>query len=92
MYMHMIDKDSRMIVTIPDVLKVIDDKYDYLKNYYAGFAIENVLVRSRSDSTSIALFHRVFPFLLVCTRFTRRHFDLRHFNIWSVIQPKNTNQ
>ena len=40
----MIDTDTQKIVTIPNVLKVIDDKYDYLKNYYAQFAIENVLV------------------------------------------------
>lgn len=44
MYIHMIDKNTGTIVTILDLLKVIDDKYDHLKNYYAGFAIENVLV------------------------------------------------
>lgn len=43
MYIHMIDKNTGTIVTILYLLKVIDDKYDHLKNYYAGFAIENVL-------------------------------------------------
>lgn len=44
MYMHMVDKNTQTIVTIPEVLKIIDAKYDYLKDHYAGFAIENVLV------------------------------------------------
>lgn len=45
MYLHMINNDTQTIVTIPEVLKIIDAKYDYLKDDYAGFAIENVLVR-----------------------------------------------
>lgn len=48
MYIHMIDKNTGTIVTILYLLKVIDDKYDHLKNYYAGFAIENVLVRNQN--------------------------------------------
>lgn len=34
---------SQSILPVPEVLKIIDSKYDFLKDYYAGFAIENVL-------------------------------------------------
>lgn len=44
MYLHVVDGPSQTIASIPEVLKVIDAKYDFLKDYYAGFAIENVLV------------------------------------------------
>ena len=44
MYLHVVDRKTQTISTIPDVLKVIDAQYDFLKDYYAGFAIENVLV------------------------------------------------
>jgi hypothetical protein len=44
MYLHVVDGTSQTIASIPDVLKVIDEKYDFLKDYYAGFAIENVVV------------------------------------------------
>jgi hypothetical protein len=44
MYLHVVDGPSQTIASIPDVLKVIDEKYDFLKDYYAGFAIENVVV------------------------------------------------
>jgi hypothetical protein len=44
MYLHVVDGPSQTIASIPDVLKVIDAKYDFLKDYYAGFAIENVVV------------------------------------------------
>lgn len=50
--MHMIDTDTQTIVTIPNVLKKIDDKYDHLKNYYTQFAIENVLVRYTTELLS----------------------------------------
>ncbi|XP_066907242.1 cadherin-87A [Halyomorpha halys] len=43
MYLHVVDKKTQMISTIPDVLKLIDSHYDFLKDYYAGFAIENVV-------------------------------------------------
>ncbi|XP_021925581.1 cadherin-87A isoform X2 [Zootermopsis nevadensis] len=43
MYLHVVDGPSQTIASIPEVLKVIDAKYDFLKDYYAGFAIENVL-------------------------------------------------
>jgi hypothetical protein len=44
MYLHVVDGPSQTIASIPEVLKVIDAKYDFLKDYYAGFAIENVVV------------------------------------------------
>jgi hypothetical protein len=44
MYLHVVDGASQTIASIPEVLKVIDAKYDFLKDYYAGFAIENVVV------------------------------------------------
>lgn len=47
MYMHMIDNETRTIVSTNDVLKLMDDKYDSLKKYYPVFAIENFLVRIR---------------------------------------------
>jgi len=43
MYLHVVDGPSQTIASIPEVLKVIDAKYDFLKDYYAGFAIENVV-------------------------------------------------
>lgn len=43
MYLHVVDT-TQGIAAIPDVLKVIDAKYDSLQEYYAGFAIENVVV------------------------------------------------
>lgn len=44
MYLHVVEPKTQTIAPIPDVLKVIDAKYDFLKHYYAGFAIENVVV------------------------------------------------
>lgn len=46
MYMHMIDNETRTIVSTNDVLRIMDDKYDSLKKYYPVFAIENFLVRT----------------------------------------------
>jgi len=44
MYLHVVEPKTQTIAPIPHVLKVIDAKYDFLKHYYAGFAIENVVV------------------------------------------------
>lgn len=44
MYLHVVEPKTQTIAPIPQVLKVIDAKYDFLKDYYAGFAIENVVV------------------------------------------------
>lgn len=43
MYVHAVDSRSGEIATIPHILRVIDEKYDTLKSYYVGVAIENVL-------------------------------------------------
>lgn len=43
MLIHVVDTDSNTIATIPEMLKLIDAKYDFLKDYYTGFAIENVV-------------------------------------------------
>ena len=44
LYLHAVEPSTNAIVAVPDVLKIIDAKYDFLKDYYADFAIENVLV------------------------------------------------
>ncbi len=43
MYFHAIDPETKQIVPVVDILNDIDAKYDFLKDYYAGFAIENVV-------------------------------------------------
>ncbi|XP_029049380.1 cadherin-87A [Osmia bicornis bicornis] len=43
MYLHVVEPRTNTIAPVPQVLKVIDAKYDFLKDYYAGFAIENVV-------------------------------------------------
>lgn len=43
MYILAIDPATNSIVSVPEVLKIIDSEYDFLKYYYAGFAIENVV-------------------------------------------------
>lgn len=43
MFFHAVDPPTNAIVPVDDVLKVIDANYDFLKDYYAGFAIENVV-------------------------------------------------
>jgi len=43
MYLHVVDPKTQTITPVPEVLKVIDAKYDFLKDCYAGFAIENVI-------------------------------------------------
>lgn len=40
---HVVELKTQTIAPVPHVLKVIDAKYDFLKDYYAGFAIENVV-------------------------------------------------
>lgn len=45
MYLHVVDKKTLTISTIPDILKLIDSQYDLLKDYHVGFAIENIVVR-----------------------------------------------
>lgn len=79
MYIHVVDGSTQMIATITEVLKVIDAKYDALKDYYAGFAIENVVpafvgVKEESFDPALAaliallivLFVGIITFIVVC--------------------------
>lgn len=43
-YLHLVDPMRNDIMSSWEVLTIIDDKYDYLKDYYQNFAIENVVV------------------------------------------------
>ncbi|KAF5278616.1 hypothetical protein FQA39_LY00658 [Lamprigera yunnana] len=43
MYILGVNRTTLVISPVYDILKIIDAKYDFLKDYYAGFAIENVL-------------------------------------------------
>ncbi|PSN52632.1 hypothetical protein C0J52_14597, partial [Blattella germanica] len=49
MYIHVVDGPTQTIASIPEVLRVIDAKYDFLKDYYAGFAIENIVFLSSAQ-------------------------------------------
>ncbi|XP_063930740.1 cadherin-87A isoform X2 [Zophobas morio] len=79
MYILVVDPLTQTILPVPDVLKIIDSKYDFLKDYYAGFAIENVLpafVMEKDESFDpalaaliallIVLFVGVITFIIVC--------------------------
>lgn len=79
MYIHVVDDSSQTIATIPEVLKVIDAKYDALKDYYAGFAIENVVpafvdIKEENFDPALAaliallivLFVGIITFIVVC--------------------------
>jgi hypothetical protein len=45
MYLHVVDRATLAIMPVPQVLRLVDANYDTLRDYYAGFAIENVVVR-----------------------------------------------
>ncbi|XP_046393425.1 cadherin-87A-like [Ischnura elegans] len=92
MYLHVVDGKTQNIAPIPDVLKVIDAKYDFLKDKYAGFAIENVVpafvgIREESFDPALAalialvivLFVGLITFLVVCC-------CLRH---WVITSPSD---
>lgn len=79
MYILVIDPSTKQILPVPEVLKVIDAKYDFLKDYYAGFAIENVVpafVAEREEPFDAALaalialllilFVGIITFVVVC--------------------------
>lgn len=91
MYILVVDLKTKTILPVPEVLKVIDSKYDFLKDYYAGFAIENVLpafIAEKEESFDpalaaliallIVLFVGIITFIVVCC-------CLRHW----VITPSN---
>ncbi|EEB19942.1 conserved hypothetical protein [Pediculus humanus corporis] len=75
MYLHVVDNKTQNIVDIVEVLKVIDAKYDFLKDYYTGFAIENVVpaleeVREdKFDSALAALIALVIVLFVGCITF-----------------------
>lgn len=79
MYILVVNQMTQTILPVPDVLKIIDSKYDFLKDYYAGFAIENVVPafaveKVESFNTALAalvalllvLFVGVITFIVVC--------------------------
>ncbi|XP_070490349.1 cadherin-87A isoform X2 [Chironomus tepperi] len=43
LFFHAVDMTTKSIVPVYDILNEIDSKYDFLKDYYSGFAIENVI-------------------------------------------------
>ncbi|XP_067636828.1 cadherin-87A [Eurosta solidaginis] len=43
LFFHAVDPHTQQIAAVDEILKVIDANYDYLRDYYAGFAIENVV-------------------------------------------------
>lgn len=43
LYFYAVDMDTKVIGPVDDILKIIDSNYDFLKDYYAGFAIENIV-------------------------------------------------
>lgn len=77
MYLHVVDT-SQGIAPIPDVLKVIDAKYDSLQEYYAGFAIENVVVNYLSyNILKMILLLLEFFFFSNTVHKTNSYFSLR---------------
>ncbi|KAK9728307.1 Cadherin domain [Popillia japonica] len=79
MYILVVDPMTHTILPVPETLKVIDAKYDSLKQYYSGYYIENVLpalVVDKDDpfdpalaaliALLIVLFVGVITFIVVC--------------------------
>lgn len=79
MYILVVDPLTQTILPVPEVLKVIDAKYDFLKDYYAGFAIENVVPAFAVEKEEsfdpalaaliallIVLFVGIITFIVVC--------------------------
>lgn len=70
---------TQTILPVPEVLKTIDSKYDFLKDYYAGFAIENVVpafITEKAETLDPALvalvallvviFIGIITFIIIC--------------------------
>lgn len=79
MYFHAVDSETNAIIPVDNVLKDIDNNYDFLKDYYAGFAIENIVpahakfVEEEMDlaligllALLIVLFVGAISFLVIC--------------------------
>ncbi|XP_055907536.1 cadherin-87A isoform X2 [Eupeodes corollae] len=86
LFFHAVD-ESQQIAPVDDILKVIDTNYDYLKDYYSGYAIENVvpayitIVQEEFDlalaglvALIIVLFVGVISFIVLCC-------CLKHWNL-----------
>lgn len=43
LYFHATDERKNEIVAVDEILKLVDAQYDSLKDYYAGYAIENIV-------------------------------------------------
>ncbi|KAG4077206.1 hypothetical protein HA402_016193 [Bradysia odoriphaga] len=93
MFFHAVEPSTQTIVPVDDILKVIDSHYDFLKDYYSGFAIENIVpahskyVEEEFDlalaglvALLIVLFVGTISFLVLCC-------CLKH---WSVSIPTET--
>ncbi|XP_061400398.1 cadherin-87A [Musca vetustissima] len=87
LYFHAVDPQTQQISAVDEILKVIDANYDYLRDYYAGFAIENVvpayitIVQEEFDlavaglvALVIVLFVGVVSFIVLCC-------CLKHWNL-----------
>ncbi|EDW97645.1 cadherin-87A [Drosophila yakuba] len=87
LYFHAVDPQTHQIAPVDEILKDIDRNYDYLKDYYAGFAIENVvpayiaIVQDEFDlavaglvALVIVLFVGVISFIVLCC-------CLKHWNL-----------
>lgn len=79
LFILVVNPKTQTIVPVPEVLKTIDSKYDFLKDYYAGFAIENVLPAYATDDEEIfdpalvalialliVLFVGIIAFIIIC--------------------------
>ncbi|XP_055857461.1 cadherin-87A isoform X2 [Episyrphus balteatus] len=86
LFFHAVD-ESQQIAPVDDILKVIDANYDYLRDYYSGYAIENVvpayitIVQEEFDlalaglvALIIVLFVGVISFIVLCC-------CLKHWNL-----------
>ncbi|XP_037950631.1 cadherin-87A [Teleopsis dalmanni] len=87
LFFHAVEPRTQQIAAVEDILKVIDTNYDYLRDYYAGFAIENVvpayttIVQDEFDlavaglvALIIVLFVGVVSFIVLCC-------CLKHWNL-----------
>lgn len=43
LYFHAVDEQRNEIVPVDEILKLVDAQYDSLKDYYTGYAIENIV-------------------------------------------------
>lgn len=87
MYFHAVNPETNQIAMVDDILRVIDSKYEVLKDYYADNAIENVVpayitnVQEEFDlalaglvALIIVLFIGVVSFIVLCC-------CLKHWNL-----------